>query len=71
MLVIFFYAYKLYFYYYDIIIIAIIGVIVLYFIYFKNNLKGEANIETLPQYIFVFGDEVLNKKLMQNFGCGG
>ena len=26
-----------------------------------NNLNGEANIETLPQYIFVFEHEVFNK----------
>ena len=26
-----------------------------------NNWNGEANIETLPHNIFVFGDEVFNK----------
>ena len=26
-----------------------------------NNCNGEANIETLPQYIFVFDNEVFNK----------
>ena len=26
-----------------------------------NNRNGEANIETLPHNIFVFGDEVFNK----------
>jgi len=25
------------------------------------EMQGEANIETLPQYIFVFGDEVFDK----------
>jgi len=29
-----------------------------------NNWNGEANIETLPHNIFVFGDEVSQKKLM-------
>ena len=26
-----------------------------------NNCRGEANIETLPQYIFVFANEIINK----------
>ena len=30
-----------------------------------NNCNGEANIETLPQYIFVFGDEVFNKNYIK------
>ena len=36
------------------------------------EIKGEANIETLPLKIFVFVNEVFNKKikkLMQNFCC--
>jgi len=29
-----------------------------------NSCKGEANIETLPQYIFVFGNEILIKIIL-------